>query len=171
MKKLYPYIFPAVALLFVLFLLLRWYNLRTAREGLTSLLNEEVTISELTAKNSQMLLGVSDFESADLTNEAGAVMGEVRYEVQADRLLFSVTANLPTLTSGQYQVWLRQVESEAQRQAFVLTEGKAGYMGSATINAGTLPLEVVVSRELTDDALPEEILLSGTMIEDAEEAE
>jgi hypothetical protein len=43
----------------------------------------------------------------------------------------------------------------------MLTSGKAGYMGSGSLDASTLPLEVIVSRELTDDGLLEEVLLRG----------
>jgi hypothetical protein len=164
MKRIYPYIFPAVALLFVLFLLFRWYNLRTEREGMTSLLNEGVTIEELTDDDAMSLLtGVGDYDSVDLVGEDPTHLGEVRYEVRDDELLFSVTTTLPTPRIGHYQVWLRQTEGNAQRKAFRLTEGKAGFMGSGLLSADTLPLEVLVSLELTDDGLLEEVLLQGTI--------
>lgn len=169
MKKLYPYIFPAVALLFVLFLLFRWYNLRTQREGMTSLLNEEVMISELSDEEaSKLMMGASDYDTAQLTGEDPTMMGEVRYEVTDGELMFSVSADLPMITTGRYQVWLRQTEGAAQRKAFALTDSKAGYIGSAVIDAGTLPLEVVVSREMTDDTLLEEVLLTGTISAEVE---
>jgi hypothetical protein len=164
MKRIYPYIFPAVALLFVLFLLFRWYNLRTQREGMTSLLNEGVTIEDLADDDAMGLItGVGDYNSVDLVGEDTTHLGEVRYEVRDDELLFSVTTTLPAPTAGQYQVWLRQTEGNAQRKAFMLIDGKAGYMGSGTIDASTLPLEVLVSREITDDGLLEEVLLRGTI--------
>ena len=164
MKKIYPYIFPAVALLFVLFLLFRWYNLRTQREGITSLLNEGVIIEELADKDAQGLMtGVGDYNSIDLIGEDPTYLGEIRYEIRDDELLFGITTTLPTPTAGYYQVWLRQTEGSAQRKAFRLIDGKAGYMGSGAIDASTLPLEVLVSRELTDDGLLEEILLRGTI--------
>lgn len=163
MKKIYPYIFPAVALLFVLFLLFRWYMVRTQREGMVSLLNDEVAIETLGSEAYQGLTGMGDYQAADLTDEDGRPMGEVRYEVVEDQLHFTVSTALPRLSSGRYQVWLRQAESEAQRKAFVLEYGKAGYTGSASIDAGTLPLEVIVSRETSDDAVPETVLLRGTM--------
>lgn len=165
MKKIYPYIFPAVALLFVLFLLFRWYTLRTQREGMTSLLNEGVMIEEL-SPDQALMSGVGDYDMVELTGEDPTNLGEVRYEVVEDQLLFSVSASLPSLNGGHYQVWLRQ-EDGAQRRAFVLEYAKGGYMGSASIDASTLPLEVVVSRELSADNLLEEVLLTG-MIEDAE---
>lgn len=164
MKKIYPYIFPAVALLFVLFLLFRWYSLRTQRESMTSLLHEGVTIEELSADQAQNLLrGVGDYESVDLTGENPAYLGQVRYELVDGELRFSVTTDLPRLSSGTYQVWLRQAEGDIQRRALTLALGKAGYMGSAVIDASTLPLEILVTRELTDDTILEEVLLRGTI--------
>lgn len=168
MKKFYPYIFPAVALLFVLFLLWRWYSLRTQRDEMTSLLNEGVVIEELSAEDEQGLVGVGDYQMVELNGEDPKNLGEVRYEVRDEQLLFSVSANLPMLHGGRYQVWLRQPEAATQRKAFALEYGKAGYLGSGSIDAGTLPLEVVVSREMTDDALLEEVLLTGTVSAQAE---
>src|SRR3972149_2917998 len=81
--------------LFVLFLLFRWYNLRTQREGMTSLLNEEVTIDELTNEEEQnLMLGAGDYQAAELTGEDPTMLGEVRYEVTGGELLFSVNATL-----------------------------------------------------------------------------
>lgn len=163
MQKIYPYIFPAVALLFVLFLLFRWYNLRTQREGMTSLLNEGVSINELTdEERDNLMMGTGDYQTAQLTGEDPTMMGEVRYEIKDGEILFSVTANLP-VDNSRYQVWLRQTEGATQRKAFALIYSKAGYIGSAVLDAGTLPLEVVVSREATDDAILEEVLLTGTI--------
>ena len=169
MQKIYPYIFPAVALLFVLFLLFRWYNLRTQREGMTSLMNEQVTINQLTEEEAQgLVMGTGDYQTADLTGEDPTMLGEIRYEIKGGELLFSINATLPLISVDQYQVWLRQTEGSAQRKAFVLSFSKAGYIGSAVIDAGTLPLEVVVSREATDDALLEEVLLTGTISAEAQ---
>src|SRR3990172_5391639 len=170
MQKVYPYIFPAVALLFVLFLLFRWYNLRTQREGMTSLLNEEVTIDELTNEEEQnLMLGAGDYQAAELTGEDPTMLGEVRYEVTGGELLFSVNATLPLISNDRYQVWLRQTEGAAQRKAFALSYTKAGYIGSGAVDSGTLPLEVVISRETTDDTLLEEVLLTGTISAETQE--
>jgi hypothetical protein len=164
MQKIYPYIFPVVALFFVLLLLFRWYSLRTQREGMTSLLNDQVTIEELSADDERgLMVGTGDYSTVELKGEDPTMLGEVRYEVTDGQLLFSVDATLPFISSGRYQVWLRQPEGAAQRKAFALSYGKAGYIGSASVDASTLPLEVVISRELTDDSLLEEVLLTGTM--------
>jgi hypothetical protein len=129
---------------------------------MTSLLNEGVMIEELTDDDAMSLLtGAGDYDSVDLVGEDPTHLGEVRWEVRDDQLLFSVTTTLPAPAAGHYQVWLRQAEGNAQRRAFMLTSGKAGYMGSGSLDASTLPLEVIVSRELTDDGLLEEVLLRG----------
>jgi hypothetical protein len=167
MKKIYPYIFPAVALLFVLFLLYRWYNLRTQREGMTSLLEESVVIEQISSDDA-MMDGAGDYETVELEGEDPANLGKVRYEIVDDRLLFTVSTTLPVLSEGQYQVWLRQPEDDAQRRALTLEYAKGGYMGSASLDASTLPLEVLVSRELTDDNLLEEVLLTGMIEEETE---
>lgn len=164
MKKIYPYIFPAVALLFVLFLLFRWYSLRTQRESMTSLLNESVVIQELSSADAMMVVG--DFDTVTMEGEDPTHLGEIRYEVVDGELLFTVSASLPTLDSGNYQVWLRQ-ENNVQRRAFMLEYAKGGFIGSASIDASTLPLEVLVSMESLDDDILEQILLTG-MIEASE---
>jgi hypothetical protein len=165
MKKFYPYVFPAVALLFVLFLLFRWYNLRTQREGLTSLLSDGVKIENLDPSDaSNLLKGASDYKTADLAGE-GTDMGEVRYEVKDGKMLFTVSAVLPKLDEGYYQVWLKEVAGEGKRKALVLEYLKGGYVGSASINADTLPFEVLVTKELTSDDSLEEIVLKG-MVEE-----
>jgi len=158
MKKFYPYLFPAVALLFVLFLLFRWYNLKTQREGLTSLLSDGVKIEELDPSEAANLLkGASDYQTTELKGE-GVNMGEVRYEIKDGKMLFTVNAILPKLDAGYYQVWLEEVTGEDRRKALVLEYLKGGYMGSAAINAETLPFEVVVTRENTTDSTGEVVL-------------
>lgn len=161
MKKFYPYIFPAVALLFVFFLLFRWYNLRTQREGLTSLLSDGVKIENLDpSEASDLLKGAKDYQTANLEGEE-TNLGEVRYEVDEERVSFTITAVLPKLEAGFYQVWLKEIGGEGKRKALVLEYLKGGYVGSAALSAETLPFEVVVSREMTDDAQLEEIVLTG----------
>lgn len=165
MKKLYPYIFPAVSLLFVFFLLFRWYNLRTQREGMTSLLSDGVKIENLDPKEaSSFLKGTRDYKTADLQGE-GTNMGEIRYEVQDGKVLFTVSATLPELKSGEYQVWLKETTGEGKRKAVVLEYTKGGYMGSASLNAETLPFEVIVSKEMKKDDSLEETVLKGVIQE------
>jgi hypothetical protein len=163
MKKLYPYIFPAVALLFVLFLLFRWYNLRTQREGMTSLLSDGVKIENLDpSEASDFLKGAKDYETVSLSGE-GTNMGEIRYEIKDEKVSFSISTVLPRLTEGKYQVWLKDIDSEGKRKGLVLEYKKGGYVGSAAISAGTLPFEVIVSKEMADDDQLEEIMLEGVV--------
>ena len=166
MKKLYPYIFPAIAFLFVLFLLFRWYNLRTQREGLTSLLSDGVEIENLDPQEANgFLKGTKDYKTETLEGEE-TNLGEIRYEVKDGKVLFSVSAVLPELTAGHYQVWLKDVDSDGKRKAMILEYGNGGYMGSAAINADTLPFEVIVSKEMESDDQLEEILLKGMIREE-----
>ncbi|NCN45379.1 MAG: hypothetical protein COU63_01495 [Candidatus Pacebacteria bacterium CG10_big_fil_rev_8_21_14_0_10_36_11] len=165
MKKFYPYIFPAAALLFVFFLLFRWYNLRTQREGMTSLLSDGVKIENLEpAEATGFLKGTKDFKTENLEG-AGADLGEVRYEVKDGKVSFTVSAVLPKLSTGKYQVWLKETDSEGKRKAMVLEYSKGGYVGSASISSSTLPFEIIVSKEMNDDAQLEEILLKGMISE------
>lgn len=163
MKKIYPYIFPAVALLFVLFLLFRWYNLRTQREGDMSLLSENVKIENLDASEANSFLkGTGDFQTTELAGEP-EYSGQVRYEVVDGKVLFSVMTTLPELNEGTYQVWLKETEGASKRKAFNLEYAKGGYMGSAAIDADLLPLEVIVSQEMENDDTLEKVLLRGVI--------
>lgn len=177
MKQFLPYIFPAAALLVVIFLTFRWYSQNTTGIGQISEFAEGVEIEQLTDDEQAIVSrGLGDIKTVqlervdkgDLTAEsdletatesalveesskyAGAT-GQVRYEVVDGRVRFSVIASLPYLsenTTTVYQVWLKDVNSDAVRKAFVLEYSKAGYVGSAAISADTLPFEVMIS-ELT----------------------
>jgi hypothetical protein len=163
MKKVLPFVFPALAVLIILFLGYRWYNLRTARTPEISKFGEGVEIEDLTAaEQDSVRRGVGDFKSVTLRGE-GETLGTVRYEIKDGKVRFSVTAMLPELTAGQYQVWLKQVGGEGIKPAFVLEDSKSGYMGSAAIDESSLPFEIVVSKEQRPDSTMEEVLLRGTI--------
>lgn len=145
LQKLLPYVFPAVVLLIVIILAYRWYNVRTQRDGKVSPFAETVSIENLSQDDAKRILrGVGDLKTAKLegTGENG---GEVRYEIKDGKVRFSVMAELATLKTGSYQVWVKEVGSEAKKQAFVLEAGKGGYIGSASVSEATLPFEVVVT--------------------------
>jgi len=179
MKKYVPFVFPAAAVLVVVFLTYRWYSHNTTGVGQISEFAEGIEIEELTTdEQSGVMRGVGDISTIDLTPEqpksdqptsspaaspAPAVRGQVRYEIAAGKVRFSVNAALPELTDGTYQVWLKDVAADAFKKAFVLEMGKAGYMGSAAIDEETLPFEVVVSREVTQANAPSDVLLRGTI--------
>ncbi|MEA2056224.1 MAG: hypothetical protein U9O78_00700 [Patescibacteria group bacterium] len=163
LKKYYPFIFPTIALLLVLFLAFRWYNLRTQRSQEDQ--QNQVQIENLTEEEVEGIVkGTEDVETVDLEGGATA-SGQIRYDIRGEKALFSVNASLEELDQGLYQVWLRKSGSEKLDKAFVLQYGKGGYMGSASVSVDDLPLEVVVSKEIqTEDKVLEEELLRG-MIE------
>jgi hypothetical protein len=165
MNKVLPFLFPAAALLIVLFLAFRWYSLDRAN-GEIGPVNEGVEIEDLTQEQRQSILrGTPDSKTVVLQPETedSVASGDIRYEIENDKVLFSVDADLPPLKEGQYQVWLRSGSSMSP--AFTLSVNKGGYMGSAAINIGRLPVEVSVSRELESDQTIEEVVLRGTISE------
>lgn len=163
MKKALPFVFPVAALLLVAFLAFRWYGQRTERTGEITEFGEGIAIEELSGSElDSVIKGTGDYKSVTMTGSDEA-MGTIRYEIADGKVRFSVNADLPELESGMYQVWLKATDSEAIRKAFVLDQSKAGFMGSASISAETLPFEVVVTRELSDDATPEQEVLKGTI--------
>ena len=147
MKKISPYIFPAIVLGLVLLLVVRWYNLRTERME-AGLLSEGVVIENLSEEEVQALSMVEDYESVEMQSEQENTSGEIRYEVVEDRVTFTVAASFPEAEEGAtYQVWLKETTSDVTRYAFDLELKKGGYMGSAAFSASLLPLEVVVRQE------------------------
>jgi hypothetical protein len=163
MKKVLPFIFPLVALIIVVFLAYRWYNLNTTtRNGQINEVGEGVEIQDLSPDEaSNILRGVGDFKQVELKGADEAV-GSVRYEVKDGKVRFSVTADVPGLNNGRYQVWIKSGDQPAQK-AFVLEASKGGYMGSAAVSATTLPFDVIVTRESTDDETMETTVLQGNV--------
>lgn len=167
MKKYVPFIFPAVALVIVLFLGYRWYVAQTTKpDGQISANGEGVKIENLSTDEANKMQGsqAKDLPSVELKSSEGTEgAGQVRYELKNDKVYFSVNGDLPVLKEGKYQVWLRQGSSDTKTKAFVLKESKSGYMGSAAFPSNMLPLEVVVSKEMTDDDQMETVVLTGTI--------
>jgi len=156
-KKYYPFVFPTIALLLVLFLAFRWYNLRTQRNAE---LKPEVQIENLSVEEQEQIVQADDdsVTSVDLTGEATA-SGQVRYTLTDDKVLFSVNATLEEQEDQKYQVWLQRQDSKPTK-AFVLTYGKGGFMGSASVPVEYLPFEVIVTQETnTTDDQPEKELM------------
>jgi hypothetical protein len=162
MKKYIPFIFPAIALLIVLFLGYRWYTAQTVKPD-GKITDEAIEVEQLSSDEVRNLQnGSKDLPSVELKGSDDA-MGQVRYEVSGDRVSFTITANLPELTEGMYQVWVRQLDSDKPSKAFVLDDGKAGYTGSASVGANMMPFEVIVSRETNNDDQIETTVLTGTI--------
>jgi hypothetical protein len=167
MKKFLPFVFPAIALAIVLFLAVRWYNSRTVRDnGQITEFAEGVKIEDLTQAEMNNLRGMANNEKTVELKGTDDMSGQVRYEMKDGRIYFSVYATLPELTVGHYQVWLKQVNGDSKRKAFILEMNKGGYMGSAAISADTLPFEVVVSKEVNNDDIMEVSLLHGVVQKD-----
>jgi hypothetical protein len=164
MKKILPYIFPAVAVLLVIFLGYRWYSSQTAKSGEISPFGEGVQIEDLSTNDQTNLIkGVGDYKTVELSGE-GEAMGEIRYELKDGKARFSIMAYLPELTEGSYEVWLKKEGSEEVKKAFALEAGKGGFVGSAAIDESLLPVEVIVSRELRPDLTLEQVVLRGTLV-------
>lgn len=145
MKKLSPYIFPAIVLGLVFLLVYRWYTMRTDRME-SGLLSEGVIIENLSEDEILALDSVEDFQVAEMTSTNEEASGTVRYEVTDEKVTFTVSAVLPE-EDGKYQVWLQEVDSETTRHAFDLQMKKGGFIGSAAFSAELLPLKVVVRDE------------------------
>jgi len=160
-KKFVPYIFPLLAFAFVVFMFIRWYSNRVAEQG-NGLLSSDLEIINLTQEEEKsIILGTTDFSTVEMM-AVGEASGEIRYQLLEDKLNFTVTANLPH-SNEAFVVWLKEVEGDAKKKVFTLTYSKAGFIGSASVPAEVLPVEVVVSKE--SDLLLEDALLRG-IIED-----
>ncbi len=175
MKRFTPFIFPAIVFLIVAFLVWRWYDLRAERAAQRLDFGEGVEIENLSdAEQEAVRTGAGDFETVALERTESAdgqaplagmenAAGVFRYEVQDDRVVFSVMAELPESSDGMYQVWLKEVDGETTRKAFSLEMGKGGYEGSAAVASELLPFEVLVTKEMTDDETAEAVILRGVV--------
>lgn len=165
MKKILPFVFPAIALLIVLFLAYRFYSQRSQDTGEISEFAEGIEIQELTStEQNEVLRGMGDYETVEMTGSEEA-QGSIRYEIVEDRVRFSVMAALPEVEMGMYQVWLKDPASEDVRKAFALNMMKGGYTGSAAISAETLPFDILVTREMVDDGTMEDVILTANISE------
>lgn len=164
LKQLLPFVFPTAAIVLVIVLAVRWYQLRSEQLGKISEFAEGVEIEDLTQVEPDLALnGVPDAETVELEGDSESAAGDIRYELADGKVKFSVSATLPQSEEGKYQVWLKEVDGQAVRKAFVLQILKGGYSGSAAISDETLPFEVVVSKEVVDDNLMEQVLLRGML--------
>jgi hypothetical protein len=170
MKKIYPYILPTIALVIIIFLTIRWYTQRTEQSGQITPFGESIEIESITEEEAnEILKGADDLQSVSMQTEkeSDSDSGEIRYEVKDDKVYFSVSAQLEQIISGEYQVWLKDPNSEEVKKAFVLNYGKVGYFGSASLSKKSLPLEVIVSKELNNsDNQIETIKLSSRLTEE-----
>lgn len=172
MKKYTPYILPLIVILVVFVLIYRWYDMRTERMT-SSLLDEGVVIENLSEDELQKTLSeASDFATVEMTPvkpEGGSEAKDedeklsdavIRYDVSDGKLKFSVIGTFPE-SSEEYQVFLRDLNDTVTRHAFTLEDRKGGLVGSASVSADVLPVEVIVARGGSDK--PGEIVLRGTI--------
>ncbi len=173
MKRFTPYIFPLIVVGIVFFLVYRWYTLRTERPADSSQYGEGIQIENLSSQEAnKMLVGGKDVTTSPLTLSEAAPeemtgRGSIRYEVQDSKVVFSVTADLPK-KEVPYVVWMRSPSGDDLTQAFLLTEGKGGLVGSAVVPADKLPLEVIVSTAQTKSEVLKNEIMKGMLTQPAE---
>lgn len=159
LQNLLPYLFPSIAIIFVVIMFARWYKGKTA-ETPVSLLDSQLQVESLPADmQNSIIKGATDYQAMDMQGVEQAV-GELRYQVKGDKLTFTVTANLPD-SKEDYAVWLADVDGDAKRRVFNLVYSKAGYVGSAVVSAGVLPVKVVVAK--ASDLMLEDALLQAEL--------
>lgn len=166
MKKYLPFVFPAIAVLLVLFLAVRWFSLRSSRPEVGDQFGQNMDIQNITGQSMTEVTGIGGYETVELeaADPTQPTMGEIRYDMTDDgKVQMTVMGALPELTTGQYQVWFKQVDGDGMRKAFVLEQNKGGYLGSAAVSADVLPVEVIVSKEMSDDETMETVILRGVL--------
>ena len=155
MKKFVPYIFPALVLLLVIFLIVRWQS----KKGQISDYGEGIQIENLSEEElKNALSGVGDYTtvpleqpsispeaSEDQTTVQPTLTGVVRYEIVDGKVKLSVIAQSED-ESSSYYVWLQPEGAEAPQQAFALSLNKGGLIGSGAFSADQLPVDVLVTR-------------------------
>lgn len=159
LQNLLPYLFPLIAIIFVVIMFARWYKGKTAEAPL-SLLDSQLQVESLPAQlQDSILKGATDYATLDLKGVEGA-MGELRYQIKDDKLNFTLTANLPS-SKEDYAVWLTDLDGEAKKRVFNLVYSKAGFVGSAVVPADVLPVKVVVAK--ASDLMLQDALLEAEL--------
>ncbi|HQM16068.1 MAG TPA: hypothetical protein PLM16_02580, partial [Candidatus Woesebacteria bacterium] len=97
------------------------------------------------------------------------ILGQIRYKIDEDRVLVTLSADLPKLQDSYYQVWFVSGDKKPQ-PAFRLQLSKSGFIGSASVLKEQLPLEVLVTDQTgTAPEFAGKMILKGTI--QAEKAE
>ncbi len=165
LKKYYPFIVPTIALLLVIFLAFRWYNLRTQRDDSSG--QTQVEIENLTEEEVDIVQGADDVSTVPLESEGEQIVsGRVRYTIQDERVLLNVSAELEQQEANTYQVWIRPEGQDDAQKALILDYGKGGYIGSAALSTEKLPLEIIISEEMNAEDEQVEIPLLRGVVED-----
>ncbi len=162
MNKLTPYIFPALVVVIVVFLITRWYD----RRGEISDYGEGIEIENLSEEElSEALSGVGDYTTVPLeevtpnvtetkdkvTQKPSPVQplnGVLRYEIEDSKVKLSVIAS-GVNQSDSFYVWLQPEGALEPKQAFALIEGKGGLIGSGAFSEEQLPVDVMITRGMS----------------------
>lgn len=162
MKKFLPYILPALAVILVVVFAVRWYKNRTATpldapEVSAGAEIEELSVSELESLEN-MSRGLGKYESTKLASDQADTnsTGEVRFEKKDNKVYFTVTANLPEIVAGNYQLWLKTAGSDQFVPSKPLTLGKAGLIAATALAQENLPVTLEVR-------LGDQVVLSGEL--------
>lgn len=153
-----PYILPILSLLLVSFMFFRWYRARTSEAPRDFLNSENLQLESFPAEQEESFIkGTSDFNTVSM-EATGVANGEIRYQLEGNKLHLMVTADLPK-SEESYAVWLRNPQTQSQKRVFNLVEGKAGYFGTVSLSTEVLPVDVLVSK--SSDLLLNDVVLEG----------
>lgn len=158
MKKYLPFALPAAAVILVIFFAVRWYQERTAASLSTPEVTAGTEIEELSANElaslEQLSQGTGNYQTVALEGSAGR--GEIRFEKKDGKIYFTVTSNLPELSSGSYRLWLKTAQNQDFIASKILTLSKAGFIAATVVGADKLPLNLEVRQGET-------VLLTGEL--------
>ena len=144
LQALLPYLFPLIAIIFVVIMFARWYKGKTTETPI-SLLDPQLQVESLSKDlQNNIIKGATDYKALDMQSSDKAI-GELRYQIKDGKLSFTVTANLPQ-SKEEYAVWLTDLNDKASKRVFNLVYSKAGYIGSAMVSSDVLPVKVVVAK-------------------------
>ncbi|HNQ16902.1 MAG TPA: hypothetical protein PKJ26_02100 [Candidatus Woesebacteria bacterium] len=164
MNKFTPYIFPAVVVVIVFFLVFRWYS---DRSRLTPDVGEGISIENLSEEElKNAISGVGDYKTIQLDETESSepneetLTGVVRYEIENDKVRLSVIAESGD-PSVDYYVWMQLSGSTTPKRVFMLVANKGGLVGSGALSVDQLPLDVFVTRGETLDEQMKNVVLKG----------
>jgi len=159
-----PYVFPLIAIVFVVIMFARWYQGKTA-EAPKSLLDSQLEIGSLSAEQQNSLIkGTADYKMLEMTGEAGNY-GELRYQVADNKFVFTVTANMSD-DEAEYSVWMVSLDGKVSKRIVNLSPSKAGLLGSAAVSIEVLPVKIVLAKS-ADSTLDQPILSVNVPASDA----
>lgn len=157
MKINQMYLLPIVLVSVLgLYLGLKWWNSQTANMPQPAL-TDGLSVDE---RGESLLkqFGLNKDRSAQLKG-AGEGYGVVRWSV--DKKAMTIVADLPVLTTGMYQVWLKDAQDIFTKLG-TMRYSKGGYVLDYSSKM-SLPSTffVVVSKEVKNDGVLEEKVLDG----------